>query len=419
MVKKKSNRQIFLRCMLTLLSQLGSSMFVMGVSLFIFQKTNSSISFGINMIIGPLVTVLLSPIIGKIIDFFSHKRIIIINQIISALSLILYAFFFQTVENQILALTIALVIVLKVSDEFVLLSLYASSITIVLEEDQQKLRSWQQISANFSAVASPIIGALLYGIIPFNFFILSVVLLELFSLVIVILIDFQLVSKEEVPQSQFDNKNFKVFKWFVSQSALRSIVFLATVVTSLDAVIYIATPIIILKVLNLPNLFYSIAMSALIVGELFASFILSKRKQEKMPLKNGYTIMIYSTLLLSLLGFSTIFESKYISFLILIISLFSTVFIESFFTIPLQVWYVTEVPEAIQGRVFAFLGAIISFFSPISTFLFSIFYEIKFLPTRHINLLIISVVVLFRLLTIVYLKFLKKVNLGKAHVTIE
>ena len=67
MVKKKSNRQIFLRCMLTLLSQLGSSMFVMGVSLFIFQKTNSSISFGINMIIGPLVTVLLSPIIGKII----------------------------------------------------------------------------------------------------------------------------------------------------------------------------------------------------------------------------------------------------------------------------------------------------------------------------------------------------------------
>ena len=287
-MKKKSNRQIFLRCLLTLLSQLGSSMLIMGISLFIFEKTNSSISFGINMIIGPLATVLLSPIIGKIIDSYSHKRIIIINQIVSTLSLILYALIFQKFESQMIMLTIALVIILKVADEFVLLSLYASSINIVLEEDQQKLRSWQQISANFSAISSPILGAFFYGIIPFNFFILLVVIFELFSLLIVILINFNLVTKEEIVQSQFDNKNFKVLKWFVSQSSLKHIVFLATIVTSLDTVIYIAIPIVILKILNLPNLFYSIAMSALIVGELFSSFILSKRKQKKMPLKNDY-----------------------------------------------------------------------------------------------------------------------------------
>lgn len=416
-MKKKSNRQIFLRCLLTLLSQLGSSMLIMGISLFIFEKTNSSISFGINMIIGPLATVLLSPIIGKIIDSYSHKRIIIINQIVSTLSLSLYALIFQKFESQMIMLTIALVIILKVADEFVLLSLYASSINIVLEEDQQKLRSWQQISANFSAISSPILGAFFYGIIPFNFFILLVVIFELFSLLIVILINFNLVTKEEKVQSQFDNKNFKVLKWFLSQSSLKHIVFLATIVTSLDTVIYIAIPIVILKILNLPNLFYSIAMSALIVGELFSSFILSKRKQKKMPLKNGYAIMIGSTLALSLFCFSTIFADKNVSFLIVIISLFSMVFIESFFTIPLQVWYVTEVPEAIQGRVFAFLGAIISFFSPISTFLFSMFYELKFLPIRKVNIIIISVVVLFRLLTIVYLKFMKKVDLGRAHVT--
>ena len=121
-MKKKSNRQIFLRCLLTLLSQLGSSMLIMGISLFIFEKTNSSISFGINMIIGPLATVLLSPIIGKIIDSYSHKRIIIINQIVSTLSLILYALIFQKFESQMIMLTIALVIILKVADEFVLLS---------------------------------------------------------------------------------------------------------------------------------------------------------------------------------------------------------------------------------------------------------------------------------------------------------
>ncbi|MGY0542769.1 hypothetical protein ACW3SX_06590 [Streptococcus pneumoniae] len=94
-MKNKSHQQILLRSLLTLISQLGSSAFAMGVSLFIFQKTDSSISFGLNMIAAPLVTVLLSPIIGKIIDSFNHKSIIIICQIVSIATLLFYIDYFQ------------------------------------------------------------------------------------------------------------------------------------------------------------------------------------------------------------------------------------------------------------------------------------------------------------------------------------
>ncbi|WP_152638850.1 MFS transporter, partial [Streptococcus pneumoniae] len=257
-MKNKSHQQILLRSLLTLISQLGSSAFAMGVSLFIFQKTDSSISFGLNMIAAPLVTVLLSPIIGKIIDSFNHKSIIIICQIVSIATLLFYIEYFQILDNQILFLTIFVVIVLKIADEFVLLSLYASSINIVHEEEQQKLRSWQQISANCAAIISPIIGATLYGAIPFNLFILAVVFTEFISLILVIAINFRFVVKEESTDGKNDFKDdekLNLFKWLSEQNYLKDIVFLATVVSSIDTVIYIATPIIILNILEFSNIY--------------------------------------------------------------------------------------------------------------------------------------------------------------------
>ena len=418
-MKNKSHQQILLRSLLTLISQLGSSALAMGDSLFIFQKTDSSISFGLNMIAAPLVTVLLSPIIGKIIDSFNHKSIIIICQIVSIATLLFYIAYFQILDNQILFLTIFVVIVLKIADEFVLLSLYASSINIVHEEEQQKLRSWQQISANCAAITSPVIGATLYGAIPFNLFILAVVFTEFISLILVIAINFRFVVKEESTDGKNDFKDdekLNLFKWLSKQSYLKDIVFLATVVSSIDTVIYIATPIIILNILEFSNIYYSVAMSTLILGELLSSLIISRKKQETSPLKNGYSIMLGSTLAMSFLGFSTFFSNKPIAFSFILLSLFSMTFVESFFTIPLQVWYVTEIPEKIQGRIFAFLGAIISFFSPLSTLMFSGLYEIKTLPLQQINTIIIFSAVSIRLISTIYLKFIKKVNLANAHV---
>ncbi|HGR9989577.1 TPA: hypothetical protein ACL7O6_001476, partial [Streptococcus pneumoniae] len=74
------------------------------------------------------------------------------------------------------------------------------------------------------------------------------------------------------------------------------------------------------------------------------------------------------------------------------------------------------IPEKIQGRIFAFLGAIISFFSPLSTLMFSGLYEIKTLPLQQINAIIIFSAVSIRLISTIYLKFIKKVNLADAHV---
>ncbi|WP_230687623.1 hypothetical protein, partial [Streptococcus pneumoniae] len=86
---------------------------------------------------------------------------------------------------------------------------------------------------------------------------LAVVFTEFISLILVIAINFRFVVKEESTDGKNDFKDdekLNLFKWLSEQNYLKDIVFLATVVSSIDTVIYIATPIIILNILEFSNI---------------------------------------------------------------------------------------------------------------------------------------------------------------------
>ncbi len=76
------------------ISNFGSQVFSFGVGLFVLKETESALSFGITILIGPLISLLLTPLVGHIVDNFSRKIIVQIAQISSVLSLILF-FVFQ------------------------------------------------------------------------------------------------------------------------------------------------------------------------------------------------------------------------------------------------------------------------------------------------------------------------------------
>lgn len=417
-MKRKSLKQLFLRALLTLVSQLGSSAFAMGLSLFVFQKTDSALSFGLNMIAAPLATVVLSPVLGKVVDKYNHKMIIVLGEVASIAILFLYYFIAQHLTYTLILLTFLVVIGLKVADEFVLLSLTSSSINIVLEEHQQKLRSWQQIAANISGVLSPILGAVLYSLIDFNYFIVITIFSEFLSLLLVLLLDFELFPHENLSKKEvtIDFRQLKLFDWLSQQLYLKCIVILATVVSSVDTVIYIAVPIIALKILKISQFYYSLSMAFMVAGELVASLIISQKKKSSKPLKYVYLILSVSTIILIFLALAPCYLEKWVAFIVISFSLFGLTFIEAFYIIPLQVWYVTEIPEKIQGRVFAFINAIISFFVPFATIIFGVLYEIPVNDIKWLNFGIIALVVFIRCTVLIYLKCIRKIDFAKAKI---
>ncbi|WP_260289755.1 hypothetical protein [Pediococcus parvulus] len=49
-------------------------MFSFALGLFLLRKTGSAMNLGISILIGPLVSLVLLPVSGTIVDRFSHKK---------------------------------------------------------------------------------------------------------------------------------------------------------------------------------------------------------------------------------------------------------------------------------------------------------------------------------------------------------
>jgi MFS family permease len=420
--QSKSLKQLWLRVALTFVSQFGSNVFAFGMALYIYAKTESAVSFGLNLIIVPLVTVILSPIVGRVIDSYDHKKIVVVAQSASILSILCFIIFGQFATGKaLLVVTFLLIVCLKVADEFILLTLVSSGINFVLAEHIQKMKSYQQIAANISRILAPIFGGFLFALVNFATFAWIEFSTEFISLILIGLLNFKLVqsAKSAASEEVTEDTSFKAsLKWLKTQPYLNGLILLSSIINAVDTVVMIGLPIIVLTILKMPQASYAFLMSAMVVGELLSSLMVARRKPAQKPLKILLPFCFITTLILLVLGFAPFLDTgkHFLSYGLLLIVAFAIPFIECFYIIPLQVWYTTEIPEKIQGRMFALSGALISFAMPIGTLFFSFGYELKFANLMVINLILILIAFTIKMLLFAYFKFIKKMDFGEAKI---
>lgn len=85
-----SNIQILKSFISDFISSLSSKSFSLGLGLMLLDQTHSAMSFGINMIISPLVSLVFLIPIGNLVDRFQHKKILLANILIRVLALIIF-----------------------------------------------------------------------------------------------------------------------------------------------------------------------------------------------------------------------------------------------------------------------------------------------------------------------------------------
>jgi len=84
--------------------------FVFG--LYFFELTGSAFIFGTLTIIGPIVSLLLTPIMANIVDRINHKKILIYSQLLAAIFLLIYELFSVLISSKKLLLTYVLMILI-------------------------------------------------------------------------------------------------------------------------------------------------------------------------------------------------------------------------------------------------------------------------------------------------------------------
>lgn len=106
------------------------------------ERTGLSISFALSIMVSALVSLFFAPLVGPIVDKQSRKVVILLSQSIVIMALILYTIYTYLSDNHIFLITIILIVILRISDEFTSTAQESSKANIVLESDLQKLSGY-------------------------------------------------------------------------------------------------------------------------------------------------------------------------------------------------------------------------------------------------------------------------------------
>lgn len=133
-------------------------------SLELLSKTHSTFSFGIGLVTGPLVGLILATPITRLLKKFNNHKLATIGLIGATLSIFIYGWAVNT-DNHLFAFAI---IFLVFNGAFMRLFNYAymsNQLYIVGEENIQKLNSLEQGSISILKIINPAIAAIIWGII--------------------------------------------------------------------------------------------------------------------------------------------------------------------------------------------------------------------------------------------------------------
>lgn len=254
---KDSKLQILKDFLSNLISTLSSNMFAYGLGFMLLDTTHSAISFGLNMLITPLVSILFVIPVGNLVDRYSHKKIIVISLLVRVLAALGLYSFLRLSNFYHLAAIVIFLFINALALNFSTTSYSAAVHELVNLNYLQKLSSFTQVASASASIAAPMLGVLLYSLVDFNTFILLEVGTYLLTLAIVLSMRFHSTKREPSTSTLTFHSQWQDFvtglNYLKSQTILSYIILLAVILNFFYASLNIGLPFIVKQELHLAN----------------------------------------------------------------------------------------------------------------------------------------------------------------------
>ena len=341
--------------------------------LYFLQITGSAFIFGTLTIIGPLVSLMLTPIMTRIVDTGSHKKILLIAQIISFVFLVVY---WVVVRDHLgvgtLSYVYILMIIIRVSEELFIVTLKASTTQLVEKYDYQRLNASVQSATSVANILGPIVGGLAFSLLTLPFFISLIIFLVGMSILFTRTLKLAPLHR----LSATDKNSFlMVIKFIKDRPEILSLVIIAMFINLFASSITIGLPVLVIKQLSLSKLVYSFLESLTSVAMVGGGILLTVHTI-KDNLKMMYQSMLCFTIIIVLFGFPELITRNYliiIGFLGILVVVFGLIVVvaNTAMTTYLQI----EVPENKQGGVYSIINAISQLFIPLGGLCYGLLFD--------------------------------------------
>ncbi len=380
-----SNKQIIKDFISNFIGSLSGKSFNFALGLMLLDQTKSAMSFGINMIIYPLVSLIFLVPIGNLVDRYPHKKILIYNFIFRIfIFLLFYAFYFLMDSSSILYLVIPFVILhsitVNISD-----TCYSASIhELVNDKKIQRLSSVTQTAIAIATMLSPAIGVIFYGWLGFAGFILIEIFANLLSLGVLLSMKFYYeYNEKENKTTNCENPLHGVkgiIQFLKENQIVKYIILVSVILNFFYTSISIGVPFVVKEQLLLGNSTVGMLETMAAVGMLLASIsmsLLPDKKENNILLSSKITMPLV-LLTMAIIGLGITFASTNSQ---IIISFLGSIFmgIIAFTLVVLNIIVMTYLQSTIEtkflGRVMSPLFTLNTSIMPIGTIVFTYLFQ--------------------------------------------
>lgn len=389
MNKFKSSAQMLRLLVIRFAGDFGSGMLSFAISLYILHRTGSALGMGVFLITGPIISLLLTPFVGYVIDNFNHRKIMLLAQVVTSIGLFLFGIVFNVWPTQYYPELITLIIILQITDNFLGTALTASLVQLFKDDELQKVNSLNQSISSLASFLAPIVGALIYTLISIAMFAFIEIGFELIALVTIAFLKFNSIETSEEDdatqsgQTETIWQNFRSgFEYLRTQRLLLILIISAAAINFFFSAVNVGEPYFLVKTLKLSSAQYGITDSAIAVGMFAGGLILSLMKLKHHPVIISYVNIGLLSLILIAVGLPEIFGlTAALNTLYFIVLNFLNGVVLVFINTPLNTYMQQLIPEHMQGRVFSLNSTICMLLMPVGTLVFGyLFDRVQALP---------------------------------------
>ncbi len=375
---KESDIQILKDVFSNFIGTLSGSMFTYGIGYMLLDKTGLAMSFGVDMIITPIIGLLFLIPVGNLTDRFPHKKILIWSILFRLITLTIFMFTINHFYGLYKLVPVVIFLTINaISVNFSSTSYSASVHELVNDTRIQKLGSLSLAATSLSSILSPAIGATLYSTVGFDSFIYIEIIATILTLLILQSMHFHYDKNSKVHQTNISLKPFEEGLAYISKRALlKYVIIIAVVINFIFTALSIGVPFIIKTQLKLQTSYVGFLQSSLALGMLLGSLLMMV-----LPDKKWFAQKILIPLLLFGIEFimlgSILLNEKNQVYLVIfgMIVMMALGLTLSVLNISFQVRLQTTTPTHILGRVMSILSTTNSSIMPLGILFYTMLFQ--------------------------------------------
>ncbi|MBK3493947.1 MFS transporter [Viridibacillus sp. YIM B01967] len=379
---KRKNNQFKLNftifSMSRLISELGTSVFKFALSLYILDLTGSAALFSVVLGFTILPGVFINIFAGIFIDRHDKKKIIIICDILSAITMLTFFLVFINFAPNI-AMFIALAIILSVIQAFFSIALQSSIPDLVERENVTQLNSSYQALGAIINVIGPILGAIAYNYLGLKYVLVIEAISFLFAGVIQVYLKYR-VSEGEKELKSYKESLKDVFKYLKMQKSIVQLISLVVVINFLLVpLLSIALPYIAYKGINVSGGQLSLMQAMWFLGIIVGAVIVSMEKVNKIVIDKLFILLQIQAVFMILWIFPKFLLSSNISLFIItgvycFILTVGGVF-NAMTNVPMLSYLQVKIPEKVRASVFGVVNTAIQIAIPFGFWIYGLALE--------------------------------------------